>query len=181
MPGGASPADGLPRTGVPPDPRADRPPLPGRPSTLLPEHVGAKSGQERTTPLVYVEDLPNLVIVASKDGHPRHPSWYHNLLAHPNTTIQVGADPRRGASRGPRGGTAFTHPLAGQPHHQRARNQALRQAVRAHKPASHDNCTPSDYAAPYAQRTRNSNGRCTTLARQQPGPRVRYESGRISR
>ena len=68
--------------------------FPGGPPMLLLDHMGAKSGQKRTTPLVYVEDLPNLVVVASKGGYPRHPSWYHNLLAHPDTTIQVGAQRR---------------------------------------------------------------------------------------
>jgi deazaflavin-dependent oxidoreductase (nitroreductase family) len=68
--------------------------FPGGPPMLLLDHVGAKSGRKRTTPLVYVEDLPNLVIVASKGGHPRHPSWYHNLLAHPDTTVQVGSQRR---------------------------------------------------------------------------------------
>jgi deazaflavin-dependent oxidoreductase (nitroreductase family) len=58
---------------------------------LLLDHVGAKSGTKRTTPLVYVDDSPDVVLVASKGGHPRHPAWYHNLLANPDTTVQVGA------------------------------------------------------------------------------------------
>ncbi|MGI8506014.1 MAG: nitroreductase family deazaflavin-dependent oxidoreductase [Solirubrobacteraceae bacterium] len=65
--------------------------FPGAPPTLLLDHVGAKSGVTRTTPLLYVDDDPNLVIVASKGGHPRHPAWYHNLIAHPDTTVQIGA------------------------------------------------------------------------------------------
>src|SRR5205814_1748077 len=52
---------------------------------------GAKSGTERTTPLVYLDDGDDFVIVASKGGHPRHPAWFHNLRAHPDTTIQVGS------------------------------------------------------------------------------------------
>jgi deazaflavin-dependent oxidoreductase (nitroreductase family) len=68
--------------------------IPGGPPMLLLDHVGAKSGTKRTTPLVYVDDPPNLVIVASKGGHPRNPSWFHNLRAHPDTTVQVGADRR---------------------------------------------------------------------------------------
>ncbi|MGZ4173643.1 MAG: nitroreductase/quinone reductase family protein [Solirubrobacteraceae bacterium] len=52
--------------------------------------MGAKSGVRRTTPLVYVRDDPDVVIVASKGGHPRHPAWYHNLLANPDTTVQIG-------------------------------------------------------------------------------------------
>ncbi len=68
--------------------------IPGGPSMLLLEHVGAKSGVKRTSPLVYFEDGPNLIIVASKGGHPRHPGWFHNLRANPETTVQVGSERR---------------------------------------------------------------------------------------
>jgi F420H(2)-dependent quinone reductase len=68
--------------------------IPGAPPILLLDHVGAKSGKRRTTPLAYIADRDNLVIVASKGGHPRHPAWYHNLRANPDTTVQVGS--RRG-------------------------------------------------------------------------------------
>ena len=68
--------------------------FPGAPPMLLLDHVGARTATKRTTPLVYVDDAPNLVIVASKGGHPRHPAWYHNLRANPDTTVQVGADRR---------------------------------------------------------------------------------------
>jgi deazaflavin-dependent oxidoreductase (nitroreductase family) len=64
---------------------------PGLPPFLLLDHTGAKSGRKRTSPLVYVRDGNAHVIVASKGGHPRHPAWFHNLLAHPDTTIQVGS------------------------------------------------------------------------------------------
>ena len=57
---------------------------------LLLDHVGAKSGKLRTTPLVYMPDGENLLIVASKGGHPRHPAWLHNLRAHPETEVQIG-------------------------------------------------------------------------------------------
>jgi F420H(2)-dependent quinone reductase len=65
--------------------------IPGAPPMLLLDHVGAKSGTKRTSPLAYVKDGKNYVIVASKGGHPKHPGWYHNLRANPNTTIQVGS------------------------------------------------------------------------------------------
>jgi F420H(2)-dependent quinone reductase len=68
--------------------------FPGTPPMLLLDHVGAKSGVKRTTPLVYVDDGDDLVIVASKGGHPKHPAWYHNLRANPDTTIQVGSKRR---------------------------------------------------------------------------------------
>jgi deazaflavin-dependent oxidoreductase (nitroreductase family) len=66
----------------------------GAPPVLLLDHVGAKSGAKRTSPLAYVEDGQDLVLVASKGGHPKHPAWYHNLRAHPDTTIQVGSKRR---------------------------------------------------------------------------------------
>jgi F420H(2)-dependent quinone reductase len=69
--------------------------IPGvRGRMLLLDHVGAKSGTLRTCPLLYVEDGPDLVIVASKGGFPKHPAWYHNLLANPDTTVQVGSERR---------------------------------------------------------------------------------------
>jgi deazaflavin-dependent oxidoreductase (nitroreductase family) len=66
----------------------------GAPPMLLLDHVGAKSGAKRTSPLAYVEDGQDLVLVASKGGHPKHPAWYHNLRANPDTTIQVGSKRR---------------------------------------------------------------------------------------
>jgi F420H(2)-dependent quinone reductase len=68
--------------------------VPGAPPTLLLDHVGAKSGTNRTTPLTYISDDGNFVIVASKGGHPRHPAWFHNLRANPDATIQVGSKRR---------------------------------------------------------------------------------------
>jgi len=53
---------------------------------------GAKSGDERSTPLVYSWDKGHHVIVASKGGAPTHPSWYHNLEAHPVVTIETGGE-----------------------------------------------------------------------------------------
>jgi deazaflavin-dependent oxidoreductase (nitroreductase family) len=61
---------------------------------LLLDHVGAKSGTRRTTPLLYVEDGADLVMVASKGGFPKHPAWFHNLRANPATTVQVGSERR---------------------------------------------------------------------------------------
>jgi F420H(2)-dependent quinone reductase len=64
--------------------------VPGAPPTLLLEHVGAKSGTRRTSPLTYLADGENFVLIASKGGHPRNPAWFHNLRAHPDVTVQVG-------------------------------------------------------------------------------------------
>jgi deazaflavin-dependent oxidoreductase (nitroreductase family) len=68
--------------------------FPGAPPMLLLENVGAKTGEKRTTPLAYVPDGENVVVVASKGGNPRNPAWFHNLMAHPNTTVQIGSEHR---------------------------------------------------------------------------------------
>jgi len=68
--------------------------IPGLPTMLLLDHTGARSGIERTTALLYVVDGEDLVIVASKGGYPKHPAWFHNLRAHPETTVQVGSERR---------------------------------------------------------------------------------------
>ena len=59
---------------------------------ILVHHTGAKSNKEYIAPLVYLADGDNYVIFASKGGAPSHPAWYHNLLAHPEVTIEVGSD-----------------------------------------------------------------------------------------
>jgi deazaflavin-dependent oxidoreductase (nitroreductase family) len=63
----------------------------GAPMLLL-STTGAKSGQQRTTPLVYLPDGERFIIFASKGGAPQHPSWYHNLVAHPDTVVEVGTE-----------------------------------------------------------------------------------------
>lgn len=70
--------------------------MPGRRAAriLLLDHVGAKSGTRRTSPLIYVEAGPAVAIAASKAGQPKHPAWYHNLLATPDTTIMLGGEVR---------------------------------------------------------------------------------------
>src|ERR1700724_644010 len=68
--------------------------LPGGPPMLLLDHLGARSGRRRTTPLAYLADGQDLVIVASKGGHPKHPAWFHNRRPNPATTIQVGSERR---------------------------------------------------------------------------------------
>ncbi len=75
--------------------------LPGFPNVpiVLVDHVGAKSGKRRTSPLMYHEDSGVVAVAASKAGEPTHPAWYHNLLAHPETTIQTGAHVRKVRAR----------------------------------------------------------------------------------
>jgi deazaflavin-dependent oxidoreductase (nitroreductase family) len=63
----------------------------GRPLLLL-TTIGAKSGQHRTTPVMYLREGGHLYIFASKAGASTHPGWYHNLLAHPEVTIELGDD-----------------------------------------------------------------------------------------
>ena len=61
---------------------------------LLLDHRGAKSGIDRTSPLLYVTDGDDVVIVASKGGYPKNPAWFFNLTANPDTTIQIGSERR---------------------------------------------------------------------------------------
>lgn len=63
-------------------------PFAGAPLILV-THTGAKSGTERTTPLVHTRDGDRYVIIASKAGSPEHPAWYHNLLANPEVTVEL--------------------------------------------------------------------------------------------
>jgi len=56
---------------------------------MLFTHTGAKSGKQRTTPIVYHRDGDRLVIAASKGGAPTNPAWYHNLVAHPDVTVEL--------------------------------------------------------------------------------------------
>lgn len=68
--------------------------FPGSPPMLLLDHVGARSGTARTSPLVYGRDGANLILVASKGGYPKNPAWFHNLMANPDTSVQVGSKRR---------------------------------------------------------------------------------------
>jgi deazaflavin-dependent oxidoreductase (nitroreductase family) len=69
--------------------------IPGVPGKmLLLDHVGAKSGTKRTSPLLHFRDGDDVVVVASKGGYPKHPAWFHNLMANPDTTIQIGSERR---------------------------------------------------------------------------------------
>ena len=59
---------------------------------LLLHTIGAKSGQPRTNPLVYVRDADRLVVMASKGGADTNPDWYYNLRANPTATVEVGPE-----------------------------------------------------------------------------------------
>lgn len=62
----------------------------GAPVLLL-TTTGRKSGKQRTTPLLYVEDAGRYVIIASVGGAPKHPAWYLNLRENPAASIQIGS------------------------------------------------------------------------------------------
>lgn len=68
--------------------------IPGVPPVCLIDHVGARSGKKRTSPLLYIEDGPDVVIVASKGGYEKSPAWFYNLKANPDTTVQIGREVR---------------------------------------------------------------------------------------
>ena len=63
----------------------------GAPMILI-THTGAKSGKTYITPLVYTRDGDRYVVIASKGGAPEHPQWFRNLVAHPDITVEVGAE-----------------------------------------------------------------------------------------
>lgn len=66
---------------------------------LLLNHTGARSGVVRTAPLAYTRDGDRLVIIASKGGAPTNPDWYHNLVANPETTVELPQETFRARAR----------------------------------------------------------------------------------
>ncbi len=71
--------------------RATSGPFKGR-DVLILTTKGAKSGEVRENPLVYSRDGSRYVIVASKGGAPTNPSWFHNIVAHPEVSIEVAGE-----------------------------------------------------------------------------------------
>jgi deazaflavin-dependent oxidoreductase (nitroreductase family) len=63
----------------------------GAPVLLL-TTTGAKTGKRHTTPMMYLADGERLVVFASKAGAPTNPDWFHNLVANPTVTVEVGTD-----------------------------------------------------------------------------------------
>jgi deazaflavin-dependent oxidoreductase (nitroreductase family) len=63
----------------------------GAPMVLL-TTTGAKSGNAHTTPLDYLQDGDRVVVFASMGGAPKHPAWYHNIVANPDVTVEVGTE-----------------------------------------------------------------------------------------
>ena len=64
-------------------------PFEGAPVLLL-HTVGARTGQERVNPMMYQQVDGGYAVFASKGGAPSNPDWYHNLLAHPKVTAEIG-------------------------------------------------------------------------------------------
>jgi len=66
--------------------------IPGWPEAriALLDHVGAKTETHRTSPVMCLQDGDAIVVMASKAGQPSNPAWFHNLMAHPDTTVQLG-------------------------------------------------------------------------------------------
>jgi deazaflavin-dependent oxidoreductase (nitroreductase family) len=54
--------------------------------------TGARTGQRRTTPMMFHRDGGRLLVIASNAGAPKDPDWYRNLVAHPRVTVEVGED-----------------------------------------------------------------------------------------
>lgn len=63
----------------------------GAPIVLL-HTTGAKTGQERVNPLVYLKDGDRILVFASKGGFPTHPDWFRNLKKNPDVKLEVGTD-----------------------------------------------------------------------------------------
>ena len=78
----------------------------GAPVLLL-TTKGAKSGETRVNPLVYFDDAGRTVIIASYAGAAKNPPWYHNLVANPTVSIEVGAQTLEGARRGRAGARPY--------------------------------------------------------------------------
>lgn len=75
--------------------------LPGwrEPQIALVDHIGAKTGKKRTSPLMYHEYGDAIAVSGTKGGQPTHPAWFHNLMANPDTTIQIGSEVREVRAR----------------------------------------------------------------------------------
>lgn len=75
-----------------PEFRANAGQVDGWESLLLLTTLGARTNQPHTTPLVYSTDGEHIIVVAAAVGAPKHPAWYHNLLAHPDVIVELGSE-----------------------------------------------------------------------------------------
>jgi deazaflavin-dependent oxidoreductase (nitroreductase family) len=67
--------------------------------TLILTTTGRRSGEQRSTPLIFGRDGESYVLVASQGGRPQHPGWYFNLSEHPEVQLQVKGDRFRARAR----------------------------------------------------------------------------------
>lgn len=63
----------------------------GAPMVLL-TTTGAKSGKRRINPLVALPEDDRLFVFASYGGSPKHPDWFHNVVAHPDVVVEYGGE-----------------------------------------------------------------------------------------
>jgi deazaflavin-dependent oxidoreductase (nitroreductase family) len=92
--------------------------------------TGAKSGRPHTTPLNYSMDGDRIIVIASKAAAPTHPDWYHNLVAHPEAIIELGAERfavRARAAEGPERERLFDAQAALMPFFAEYQQQTARQ------------------------------------------------------
>jgi len=71
----------------------------GNAPLLLLTTTGAKSGEPRTSPVVYTRDGDDYVVIASRGGSPNNPAWYHNLVANPTVTVELPGETFTAAAR----------------------------------------------------------------------------------
>jgi F420H(2)-dependent quinone reductase len=71
----------------------------GKSPVLLLITTGRKTGKQRTTPLFYLKDGDNLILVASDGGSPTHPTWWLNLQANPQAGVELGSKKLRATAR----------------------------------------------------------------------------------
>jgi deazaflavin-dependent oxidoreductase (nitroreductase family) len=82
--------------------RATSGPFMGR-DVLILTTKGAKSKEVRENPMVYTRDGDHYVVVASKGGSPTNPAWYHNLVTHPDVTVEVNGETFKARAHVPQG------------------------------------------------------------------------------
>ena len=63
----------------------------GRPLLLL-NTTGRRTGERRTTPMMFIPDGDDLLVIASNAGAPAHPDWFRNLVAQPRVVVEVGGE-----------------------------------------------------------------------------------------
>ena len=105
------------------------PPLDDAPVLIL-TTTGTRSGRPRSTPLTYSTDGDHLIIVAAKGGAPTNPDWYHNLVAHPEVTVEVGPETFRAratVSTEPERARLFNQHTAARPNFLEFQNRTTRQ------------------------------------------------------